>query len=228
MTRAADKVARSCVYWRPAAAARDMRMGRRGDDILAALAGFNWLYLSGITLSILGEVSRRALLRAVGEARRSGTKIAFDTNYRPRGWISPETARFSMMEALRSADLALPSLADEKILFGDKDAAACAERLHGLGVLEVVVKDAEGPCLVSVAGKAIMVEPESVPKVVDSTAAGDSFNGAYLAHRLAGADPIAAARAGHRLAARKIQHRGAIIAAEAMPEDRATVAGIGM
>ena len=46
-------------------------------------------------------------------------------------------------------------------------------------------------------------------------AAGDSFNAAYLAARLAGADPLAAARAGHRLAGVVIQHRGAIVPREA-------------
>jgi 2-dehydro-3-deoxygluconokinase len=210
---------RSFHYWRSAAAARDMLVGPHADDILDRLARFHWIYLSGITLSILGEVTRLALMRALEAARRAGAKIAFDSNYRPRGWVSPDNARFNMIEALRSADLALPSLADEKLLFGDADAESCAARLHGLGVPEVVVKDAEGPCLVSVAGKTARVTPEFVPTVVDSTAAGDSFNGAYLAHRIAGADPIAAARAGNRLAAVKIQYRGAIMPKEAMPDD---------
>ncbi|MBI1777543.1 MAG: sugar kinase [Proteobacteria bacterium] len=225
MIRTDDQGERSFFYWRSAAAARDMLVGPRGGDILARLKSFDWLYLSGITLSILGEVTRLAFLRAVEEAKRAGTKIAFDTNYRPRGWVSPETARFNLMEALRLADLAMPSLDDERLLFGDADTAACAQRLHALGVPEVVVKDAKGPCLVSVNGEATSVMPESVTKVIDSTAAGDSFNAAYLAERIAGGDPIAAARAGHRLAGQKIQHRGAIIPLEAMPADATSAVG---
>jgi 2-dehydro-3-deoxygluconokinase len=46
---------------------------------------------------------------------------------------------------------------------------------------------------------------------VDTTAAGDSFNGGYLAARLNDHAPTAAALAGHRLAAVVIQHRGAIV-----------------
>jgi len=49
---------------------------------------------------------------------------------------------------------------------------------------------------------------------VDTTAAGDSFAGAYLAARLSGASAVAAATAGADLAGRVIQHRGAIIAPE--------------
>ena len=53
--------------------------------------------------------------------------------------------------------------------------------------------------------------------VVDTTAAGDSFAAAYIAARLAGAEPVEAARAGHRLAGVVVCHPGAIIPRAAMP-----------
>jgi 2-dehydro-3-deoxygluconokinase len=56
-----------------------------------------------------------------------------------------------------------------------------------------------------------------VAQVVDTTAAGDSFAGAYLAARLGGATPAQAASAGNELAAVVIQHHGALIPLEAMP-----------
>jgi 2-dehydro-3-deoxygluconokinase len=45
---------------------------------------------------------------------------------------------------------------------------------------------------------------------VDTTGAGDSFNGAYLAARLAGTKPTEAARKAHRVAAAVVQVRGAL------------------
>jgi 2-dehydro-3-deoxygluconokinase len=54
-------------------------------------------------------------------------------------------------------------------------------------------------------------------KPIDTTAAGDSFNGGYLAARLNGLGPVEAARFGGRVAAAVIQHRGAIIPLDATP-----------
>ena len=208
---------RSFHYWRSAAAARDMLEGEPGRKILAALPSYGWIYLSGITLSILAEASRARLLTALAQARAAGAKIAFDPNYRPRGWPEPEAARAAFTAMLRQTDLALPSFADEKALFGDPEPEATAARIRDLGVAEVVVKNAEEPCLVSVDADELQVIGRLVENPVDTTAAGDSFNAAYLASRIRHASPAEAAAAGHVLAEEVIRHPGAVIPKAAMP-----------
>ena len=152
--------------------------------------------------------------------RAHGGRVAFDGNYRPVGWPDADAARAAFDQMLERVDIALPTLDDEQALFGVKDALECADRLHQLGVAEVAIKLGQAGCFLSSAQFTGEIPAEPVDVVVDSTAAGDSFNAGYLAARLHGADPPRAARLGNRLAARVIGYPGAIIPAAAMADIR--------
>ena len=207
---------RSFYYWRSAAAARDVL--KEDDGRLAeVLPGYDVLFLTGVTLSILDEASREKLFAILEAAKERGARIAFDSNYRPRGWSGPAAARGAFERLARLADIVLPSLDDETALFGDADAAAVAARYAGWGAAEVAVKDGLRACTYRCGEESGTVAAESVAEVVDTTAAGDAFDAAYLAARLDGLEPDAAVRRGHRLAAAVIGHRGAVIPAAAMP-----------
>src|SRR5437764_11704603 len=60
-------------------------------------------------------------------------------------------------------------------------------------------------------GKTELIPVPEVVVPVDSTAAGDGFNAAYIAARLAGERPTEAAGAAHRLAGQVIRHRGPLM-----------------
>jgi 2-dehydro-3-deoxygluconokinase len=206
---------RSFTYWRSASAARHMLRGERAEQVATALEGYDLLYLSGITLSILDPPQREALVAIADRVRERGGRVAFDGNYRPVGWPDPETARAAFDEMLERVDIALPTLDDEQALFPVADAMDCADRLHRRGIAEVAIKLGKAGCFLSSAEFTGEIPAEPAEAVVDSTAAGDSFNAGYLAARLFGADPQGAGRLGNRLAARVIAHPGAIIPADA-------------
>lgn len=208
---------RTFYYWRSASAARSMLNGEGGERIAAALPGYDLIYFSGITLSILSPQDRERLLTAIDTARGQGARVAFDSNYRPRGWPDLETARAAMDDAYRRCDIALPSLDDERVLQGSDGLEAVAERLSGLGVKEVCISDGDKPCGLWHDGSFTAVPGVGPVEAVDTTAAGDSFNAAYLAARMLGHAPEQAARAGHRLAAEVVRHRGAVMPVAAMP-----------
>ena len=207
---------RSFFYWRSAAAARDLlrppALATTGRCTAADV-----LYLSGITLSILDEPQREALLALLDRARAGGTVVCFDSNYRPRGWPSAGEARRWIEATLRRVDVALPGFDDERSLAGDPDPAATIARHRALGVAEVVVKDAGRPVHLHADGAAATITVPPVATPVDTTAAGDSFNAGYLAARFRGAAPAEAVQAGARLATVVIAHRGAVIPRDAMP-----------
>ncbi len=207
---------RSFLYWRDQAPAR--RLFDLSDDAtLDRLAGFDWLYFSGITLSLYGDTGRQRLIELLREARRRGARVAFDGNYRPRGWPDAASARDAFVQILPLIDLAMPTAEDEAALFGDADPQQTLARLSAAGLREIVVKAGPAGCLLSSNGEIAEVKPQTVLKPIDTTAAGDSFNAGYLAARIKGAAMVDAAAAGHRLAGAVIMSPGALIAPHLMP-----------
>ena len=108
----------------------------------------------------------------------------------------------------------MPTLDDEQALEPGVTADELCQRLPSH---EVVIKLGAEGCLVRNADglKRIEVPEALTPK--DTTAAGDSFNAAYLAVRLGGATLEDAALRAHTLAGAVIRHAGAIIPKDAMP-----------
>lgn len=198
---------RSFTYWRNDAAARQLADDQ--DALDKSLQNRALVYFSGITLAILTPQARGRLLLALDRARQAGSKIAFDPNYRPRLWPSVEDARSAITDALSLVDIALPTFPDEQMLFGDETPDGVAYRLKAAGVAEVVVKDGADPALV-VDGDGQELVPAVTVTAVDTTGAGDSFNGGYLAARLAGLAPAEAAKRAHSVAAATVQVRGAL------------------
>lgn len=203
---------RSFHYWRDRSPARDLFELPEVAHVVAAMANAKLIYFSGITLSLYSAAGLDTFEAALIVARRAGARIAFDGNFRPRGWGHDlARARATFRRFLSHCDIALPTFDDEQALWGDTAPADTVQRLGALGVSEIGVKMGADGILLSSAGK---IENVPIPRLitpVDTTAAGDSFNGGYMAARLAGATPVRAALTGHAMAAAVIQHRGAIV-----------------
>ena len=202
-------------YWRQQAPAREIFGNAATDDLCNALLQYEWLYLSGISLSLYGEAGRERLFDLLRQFRARGGKVAFDSNYRPRAWPSVEVARREIRDQLALTDLVLSSLEDETGLNNVTSSEEACDLIHGLGPRTVVIKQGVQGCVVSIDGHKSTVPALRVAKIVDATAAGDSFNAGFLGATLRGEDPLQAARLGHRCAAIVIGYPGAIVPREA-------------
>ncbi|MDX7480845.1 2-dehydro-3-deoxygluconokinase [Enterobacter roggenkampii] len=215
-----DTGERTFYYWRNEAAAKFWLESEDAAAICEALSTFDYLYLSGISLAILSPTSREKLLSLLRECRANGGKVIFDNNYRPRLWASREETQQVYQQMLQCTDIAFLTLDDEDALWGEKPVEDVIARTQAAGVSEVVIKRGAESCLVAITGEAAIEVPAvklAKEKVIDTTAAGDSFSAGYLAVRLTGGTPEAAAQRGHLTASTVIQYRGAIIPREAMP-----------
>ena len=205
---------RRFLYWRDSAAARTLFDPPEHPALLTTLAAYDLLYWSGITLSIYGPSGRDTLFAVLEAARRRGARVAFDTNFRPRGWPDRSLAATLFRQAFDRSDIVFASQEDLMHLFGADGASEFATHA---AQAERVLKLHRPAVAVALAGETAVIEAEPVRHVLDTTAAGDSFAAAYLAARLAGHGPQSAARAGHALAGVVVGHPGAIIPRDAMP-----------
>ena len=201
---------RSFHYWRSASAAR--KLMRHCDVFEEKLASYDIVYLSGITLAILDKEGKERLLQLLAALRRSGVLIIYDSNYRPMLWETVGSAREWLLKLAALSSVGLVSLEDERVLFDDTSPAETIGRLREHGVSEIVVKDGENMCTATEGRDIATIPVERVPQV-DTTAAGDSFNAAYIAARVEGREQEEAVYYAQKLAASVIQYRGAIIPA---------------
>ncbi|WP_307975893.1 sugar kinase [Vibrio metoecus] len=204
-------------YWRQDAAARYWIAREDNDHLYSILSDYDLIYLSGITLAIQDSVSLIKLLNLIKKLKESGCVVAFDSNYRERLWPTPAQAQECYEQMLALTHMALLTLDDEQKLYQEKTQNDTLTRLQAFGLAQLVLKSGSDGCMVVTQGKEQWVSTTVIHDVVDTTAAGDSFNAAYLYQWLYSYDAIQAALAGHTLAGQVIRHYGAIIAQEAMP-----------
>ncbi len=204
-----DNGERSFSYWRNDSAARQLAVDE--NALGRAIRETDLVYFSGITLAILDPRSRRILLDSLRHARGQGTTIAFDTNLRPKLWSTPQEMTDTIMMAAAQSDIVLPSFDDEAEWFGDRDSIATLNRYSETGVNQIVVKNGVHPVVFQKGSQRGAVNVDPVMDVVDTTAAGDSFNAGVLASVLNRDDFVDGIRHGCRVAGHVVRHKGALI-----------------
>ncbi|MFL2795090.1 MAG: sugar kinase [Paracoccaceae bacterium] len=200
---------RTFSYWRNNSAAT--LLGQNITDVEYAVKKQDMIYFSGITLAILDPSSRCNLFACLKSARRAGKKIAFDPNLRPKLWSDKKEMCDVIMAGANVSDIILPSFEDEANWFLDADPMSTLKRYQKVGAETVVVKNAGEPVsFISNQGIGThSVEP--IEKVVDSTAAGDSFNSEILVGILRKIPLTEAIINGANLAKKVIMGHGALI-----------------
>lgn len=175
-------------YLRKGSAASRMGPGDLPRDYIA---GAKILHVSGISMAISAAASD-AVFEAIRIAREAGALVSFDTNLRLKLWPI-ERARAMTNAAMRQCDIALPGLEDANQLTGLSDPDAIADHYLGLGARIVALTLGKEGCLVVTPGERRRV-PGITVEAVDATAAGDTFDGNFLAEYLVHGDPFEAAR----------------------------------
>ncbi len=182
----------------------------------AAIADAKILHVSAVSLAISQEM-RQAVFQAAKLAKTAETLVSFDLNLRLNLWAL-DTARNTIEAFLPLADIVLPSDDEANSLLGPGDPSSHIAHFQRYGARYVLFKRGRrGAVLASPAGRTEISAPQV--DAVDSTGAGDSFAGAFLAYLLETGNETEAARRAAIVAAGTVSGYGAI---EAIP-DRETV-----
>jgi 2-dehydro-3-deoxygluconokinase len=173
----------------------------------APIADAKILHVSGISLAI-SQSARDTAFAAMVQARATGTRVSFDSNFRLKLW-SLDDAREAITQAAALCDIFLPSVDDVMALSGLNDPDAIVDWSHALGAATVVLKLGSEGCIVS-DGSTRRRLPGHVVLLVDATGAGDCFCGNLLARMAAGDDVFTSARYANAAAALAVRGFGAV------------------
>ncbi len=165
------------------------------------------VYASGISLAI-SESSRKAVMKAFSLAREAGIMTVFDPNYREPLWHSVEKAVDALNEITPLVDVMLPSFPEDTgAIVGFSRPDQIIDYFLFKGVKLVVVKAGADGCYLGYK-KEIEHLPAMAVKPVDTTGAGDAFNGGFLHGIVTGQSLLEAARLGIVTSGLKVLNRG--------------------
>lgn len=200
---------RSFIYWRNDSAAKKV-VDFLDADALEQLSQGDMFFFSGISLAIIEESAREDFWKVVKQLKDAGVKIVFDPNYRAHLWNSVEETKEQYHLAFTFADITLPGVEDLTTLYDVHSVEAVVEYLKPYQIEEIVVKN--GPeSVVTKEGDTLQSHTIiPVTNVVDTTSAGDAFNGVYLGARLSDKSISSAVQLAAKAAGTVIQQPGAI------------------
>ena len=197
---------REFVYYRKGSAPSTIEPSDLDSEYIS---GARIQHLSGITQAI-SSTARETVLKAAQIAKDSGIAVSYDPNYRHQLW-SHEEARQAMEEVIPYVDYFLPNVpVDSQMLLGTDDPHEVVAHFREMGVPIVAVTKGEDGAVVGVGDRVFEIPAYRPDGPIDTTAAGDAFNGGFLHGILNGMAIQNAARLGSVTAGLKLRGRGAL------------------
>lgn len=155
------------------------------DEVKAApLSECNIFHVG--SLSMTDEPARGTTLYAVRTAKNYGAIISYDPNYRGMLWKDKYDAMTHMRSLLPYADLVKISDEETELLTDHKDPEQALRYLLSKGARIAIVTLGDQGAMLGYNGIYTHIPSFRVPKVVDTTGAGDAFWGAFLSRILKG------------------------------------------
>ena len=215
---------RSFDYWRNDSAARTMLSDKVVlGELLPTIMTARYCFFSGITLALMSIECQTLLLEFLIQYRQQGGKVIFDPNYRRALWNSQATAAEAIAKFKQQADIYLPGFEEEELLYGMTTVEMAAEQLKHSGINEVVMKNGSETCYLIDINTIEQIKIIPAKTVLDTTGAGDTFNGGYISARCLGISPAEAISFAASAAAHILTMRGGVLTPSQLTELKAVL-----
>ena len=201
---------RTFTYWRENSAAKQVMKSIDSAEIEKMSKG-DVFFFSGISLAVVTPEDRPKFWEMVEQLKSKGVQIIFDPNYRARMWSSPDEAKQQYHQAFTLSNVSLPGVDDFKQLYQLNTAEEVIAFSEDYTFDELVIKNGEQGVVYIKDNVRTDIAITPVDNVVDTTSAGDSFNGVFVGARTAGIEGSEAIKLASASAALVIQHKGAIV-----------------
>jgi len=205
-----DTGERTFTYWRENSAAKDV-MSFIDEAIVKQLSQGDMFFFSGISLAVINPSDRPKFWQMIEKLKQARVCVVFDPNYRARMWESPQQAQEQFDKAFSMAEIALPGVDDFAQLYNIDSSEGVYDYCQVFNLKELIIKNGEAGIFCHAEGKAAHYDITPVQNVVDTTSAGDSFNGVYLGARAQGHTVERSIELASKSAGFVIQHPGAIV-----------------
>ena len=181
------------------------------------------------SLSLTAQPARDTTLYAVKRARKKGSIISYDPNYRASLWPDEKTARQQMRSLIPYVDLMKISDEETELLTDEKEVEKAAEMLYRQGVKIVAVTLGHKGAYIYGKDGGCVVPGFEVTQIGDTNGAGDSFWGGFLyqiiisgkrLEELTKDDLVKFARFGNAVASLCVEKKGAIPAMPTLEQVR--------
>ena len=196
--------ARDFTYYRKGSAASTMTAENFPGEIISKS---KFLHLSAISQSI-SKTASETCAYAINLAKQNAVKISYDTNLRLNLW-GLKRARKLIHETATKADILLPSLDEARLLSGEQSIDDIIGDYMKFGPDILALKCGEQGAVIAYGNKIELI-PSLKVDAIDTSGAGDTFDGAFLSQLSLGYSPFDAGEYAVTAAGLSVKGYGAV------------------
>ena len=197
-------------YWRDESAAKQYFNNIDFINLYKELKNFDYIYFSGITLSIIHISKLNNFIKLLKLLKRKKIKIVFDFNIRPSRW-NKKNLNIFLDSVLKFVDICFLSGEDMNNWKNKNNIKSHEQIVRKYKIKHSIFRKNAKFTYVFLNKTRYVFKNKLLKRVVDTSGAGDGFNAAYLSNFIVNNDPVLALKAGSSLGSKIVMKKGAIV-----------------